>query len=174
MNANLAELLAVFFAAGKPLSPQELARGLALSEEATRQRVAEMGRALEPGTFGVALEEVAGGWRLIVHPRYVQRVQQTLRPRPPRLSPAALEVLAIVAYHQPITRPEVEAMRGKNSDAVLEGLLERGLVEVVGEKPVVGRPRLYGTTQRFLEVFGLTSLDDLPPLEEGPALLLRD
>ena len=174
MNEALAELLAVFFAAGKPLAAGELAKGLERNEEEVRRLVDELGRKLEDGSLGVALEEVAGGWRLIVHPRLVPRVQRVLRPRPPRLSPAALEVLAIVAYHQPITRPEVEAMRGKNSDAVLEGLLERGLVEVVGEKPVVGRPRLYGTTQRFLEVFGLTGLEDLPPLEEGPALLLRD
>ncbi len=174
MNAALAELLAVFFAAGRPLSDRELAHGLERAEEEIRRLVGELGRQLENGGHGVALEEVAGGWRLIVHPRFVDRVQRVLRPRPPRLSPAALEVLAIVAYHQPITRPEIEAMRGKSSDGVLEGLLERGLVEVVGEKPVVGRPRLYATTQRFLELFGLASLDDLPPLEEGPALLLRD
>ncbi|HGY08711.1 MAG TPA: SMC-Scp complex subunit ScpB [Oceanithermus profundus] len=174
MNASQAELLAVFFAAGKPLSELELARGLERSEEEIRRLVAELARTLEDGGLGVALEEVAGGWRLIVHPRHVDRVQRVLRPRPPRLSPAALEVLAIVAYHQPITRPEIETMRGKSSDAVLEGLLERGLVEVVGQKPVVGRPRLFGTTQRFLELFGLGSLEDLPPLDEGPALLLRD
>lgn len=174
MKGALAELLAVFFAAGKPLAAGELARGLELGEQDVRRQIAELSRRLEDGDFGVALEEVAGGWRLIVHPRHVPRVQRVLRPRPPRLSPAALEVLAIVAYHQPITRPEIEAMRGKNSDAVLEGLLERGLVEVVGEKQVVGRPRLYGTTQRFLELFGLTSLEDLPPLDGEPTLLLRD
>jgi len=174
LNEDLAQLLAVFFAAGKPLTPAELARGLEAGEEETLRKVRELGRHLEDGTLGVALEEVAGGWRLIVHPRHVDRVQAVLRPRPPRLSPAALEVLAIVAYHQPITRPEIEAMRGKNSDAVLEGLLERELVGVVGVKEVVGRPRLYGTTARFLELFGLASLDELPPLEEGPALLLRD
>ncbi len=174
MNETLAELLAVFFAAGKPLSTQDLARGLDRSEEETRQLIRRLERTLESGTHGVVLEEVAGGWRLIVHPRYVERARRTLRPKPPRLSAAALEVLAIVAYHQPITRAEVEAMRGKNSDAVMEGLLERGLVEVVGEKPAVGRPRLYGTTLRFLEVFGLSSLDDLPPLGDEPTLLLRD
>jgi len=174
VNETLAELLAVFFAAGRPLTVPELAGGLERSEEETQRLVGRLRDALEAGLHGVALEEVAGGWRLIVHPRFVEPVRRTLRPRPPRLSAAALEVLAIVAYHQPVTRPEVEAMRGKNSDAVIEGLLERGLVEIVGEKPVVGRPRLYGTTQRFLEVFGLASLEDLPPLEEGPALLLRD
>jgi len=174
VEPKLSELLAVFFAAGKPLTAAELARGLGEEETAVLRRVQRLARELESGACGVALEEVAGGWRLIVHPGQVELVQRVLKPRPPRLSAAALEVLAIVAYHQPITRPEIEAMRGKNSDAVLEGLQERGLVEVVGEKPVVGRPRLYGTTQKFLEVFGLASLAELPPLEEGPRLLLRD
>ena len=91
----------------------------------------------------------------------------------PRLSKAALEVLALIAYHQPIARAELEAMRGKGVEGVLEGLVERGLVRVVGEKEAPGRPKLYGTTERFLEVFGLESLEDLPPLEEGPPLLLR-
>jgi len=174
MDEHLSELLAVFFAAGKPLAAAELAKGLALEEEAAIRRVQQLEKLLANGDYGVALEEVAGGWRLIVHPRFVDHVQKALRPRPPRLSAAALEVLAIVAYHQPITRPEIEAMRGKNSDAVLEGLEERGLVEVVGEKPVVGRPRLFGTTRKFLEVFGLSSLAELPSLDEGPRLLLRD
>jgi len=174
MDERLSALLAVFFAAGKPLAAVELAKGLELEEEAVIRRVQQLEKLLADGSYGVALEEVAGGWRLIVHPRFVDLVQKTLRPRPPRLSAAALEVLAIVAYHQPITRPEIEAMRGRNSDAVLEGLEERGLVEVVGEKPVVGRPRLFGTTRKFLEVFGLGSLAELPPLDEGPRLLLRD
>ena len=174
MDEKLSDLLAIFFAAGKPLSASELARGLEEEEDTVIRRVQQLEKLIENGSYGVALEEVAGGWRLIVHPGRVELVQRVLKPRPPRLSAAALEVLAIIAYHQPITRPEIEAMRGKNSDAVLEGLQERGLVQVVGEKPVVGRPRLYGTTQKFLEVFGLASLSELPPLEEGPRLLLRD
>jgi len=174
VESKLSELLAIFFAAGKPLSLGELSRGLEEEEAAVLRRVQQLARKLESEPTGVSLEEVAGGWRLIIHPSHVDTVQRVLKPRPPRLSAAALEVLAIIAYHQPITRPEIEAMRGKNSDAVLEGLQERGLVEVVGEKPVVGRPRLYGTTQKFLEVFGLSSLADLPPLDEGPRLLLRD
>lgn len=174
MDPKLSELLSIFFAAGKPLSTADLARGLGEEETAILRRVQQLARQLEDGSCGVALEEVAGGWRLIVHPGRVELVQRVLKPRPPRLSAAALEVLAIIAYHQPITRPEIEAMRGKNSDAVLEGLQERGLVEIVGEKQVVGRPRLYGTTQKFLEIFGLTNLSELPPLEEGPRLLLRD
>jgi len=174
VDPKLSQLLAIFFAAGKPLTASEIARGLEEEEDAVIRRIQQLEKYLTAGECGVSLEEVAGGWRLIVHPAQVELVQRVLKPRPPRLSAAALEVLAIIAYHQPITRPEIESMRGKNSDAVLEGLLERGLIEVVGEKAVVGRPRLYGTTQKFLEVFGLASLSELPPIEEGPRLLLRD
>jgi len=174
VDRKLSELLSIFFAAGRPLTLAELAHGLAEEEATILRRIQKLIQQLADDPCGVALEEVAGGWRLIVHPSKVELVQKVLKPRPPRLSAAALEVLAIVAYHQPITRPEIEAMRGKNSDAVIEGLQERGLVEVVGEKPVVGRPRLYGTTAKFLEIFGLTSLAELPPLDEGPRLLLRD
>lgn len=78
-----------------------------------------------------------------------------------------------MAYHQPLTRAEIEALRGKSAEGVLDGLVERELVRVVGEKDAVGKPKLYGTTERFLITFGLQSLDDLPAMEEGPTLLLR-
>lgn len=166
-----AELLAVFFAAGRPLSLKELSH--LGPEEAVLREIQALEKELETGAFGVRLERVAGGWRLVVHPKALPAVEKVLKPSPPRLSQAALEVLALIAYHQPITRAELEAMRGKSVEGVLEGLVERGLVEVVGEKPGLGRPKLYGTTRRFLEVFGLESLKDLPPLEEGPTLFLR-
>ncbi|KGQ20885.1 SMC-Scp complex subunit ScpB [Thermus filiformis] len=166
-----AELLAVFFAAGRPLSLKELS---ALGpEDRVLREVQALEKELDSGALGVRLERVAGGWRLVVHHQALPAVEAVLKPSPPRLSKAALEVLALIAYHQPVTRAELEAMRGRSVEGVLEGLLERGLVEVVGEKPVLGRPKLYGTTRRFLEVFGLESLEDLPPLEEGPTLLLR-
>ncbi|RIH81940.1 Segregation and condensation protein B [Meiothermus luteus] len=166
-----AQLLAVLFAAGRPVSLGEL-RSLAPEETLLRALAALEGE-LREGQMGVELERVAGGWRLVVHPRHLEAVEQVLRPTPPRLSKAALEVLALIAYRQPLTRSELEALRGRSVEGVLEGLLERGLVRVVGEKEAVGRPKLYGTTERFLEVFGLESLDDLPPLGEGPVLLLR-
>ncbi|RDI95690.1 SMC-Scp complex subunit ScpB [Meiothermus sp. QL-1] len=170
-GALKAQLLAVLFAAGRPVSLREL--GPLAPEEALLRAIEALGRELEGGQAGVQLERVAGGWRLVVHPAHLEAVERVLRPSPPRLSRAALEVLAILAYQQPLTRAELEALRGKSVEGVLEGLLERGLVRVVGEKEAVGRPKLYGTTERFLEVFGLESLDDLPPLGEGPVLLLR-
>lgn len=166
-----AQLLAVLFAAGRPLSLDELGP-LGDPEVLVRTIVALEGDLAE-GSSGVQLERVAGGWRLVVHPLHLGAVEQVLRPQPPRLSKAALEVLALLAYQQPLTRAELEALRGKSVEGVLDGLLERGIVRVVGEKDAVGRPRLYGTSQRFLELFGLESLDDLPPLGEGPVLLLR-
>ncbi len=103
-----------------------------------------------------------------MHEKVLPAVEKVLKPTPPRLSKAALEVLALIAYHQPLTRAELEAMRGKSAEGVLESLLERGFIRVVGEKEAPGRPKLYGTTQRFLEVFGLESLEELPPLKDGP------
>lgn len=171
MNAVQAQLLAVLFAAGRPVGLAELS-SLA-PEESILRELAGLQHWLLQHPIGVQIERVAGGWRLVVHPSYLDAVERVLRPNPPRLSRAALEVLAIVAYQQPITRAELEAVRGRSVDGVLEGLLERELIRVVGEKEAIGRPKLYGTTERFLEVFGLESLKDLPPLEEGPVLLLR-
>ncbi len=167
-----AELLAVLFAAGRPLGLGAL-KALGHPEEAILQALEALESELASGEAGVALERVAGGWRLVVHPAYLEAVEKVLRPQPLRLSKSALEVLALIAYHQPITRAELEAMRNRSVEGVLESLLERGLVRVVGEKEAPGRPRLYGTTERFLEVFGLNSLEDLPPLGEGPPFFLR-
>lgn len=166
-----AQLLAVLFAAGKPLGLGEL-RPLGEPEPLMRAIIG-LESDLADGSLGVQLERVAGGWRLVVHPQHLEAVGGVLRPQPPRLSKAALEVLALLAYQQPLTRAELEALRGKSVEGVLDGLLERGIVQVVGEKDAIGRPRLYGTSQRFLELFGLESLEDLPPLGEGPVLLLR-
>jgi segregation and condensation protein B len=157
------QILAVLFAAGRPVSLQELAP-LAPSE-ALKQALDELKSLLCEGSWGIDLEEVAGGWRLVVHLQQVPVVEQILRATPPRLSRAALEVLAILAHAQPLTRAEIEARRGKSVEGTLESLVERGLVEVVGHKETLGRPRLYGVGARFFEVFGLRSLDELPSWE---------
>ncbi|MBF6596235.1 MAG: SMC-Scp complex subunit ScpB [Thermaceae bacterium] len=166
-----AQILAVLFAAGRPLSLEDLEP--LHSQEALLRAIVALESELEAGELGIQLERVAGGWRLVVHPLHIGAVEQVLRPNPPRLSKAALEVLALLAYQQPLTRAELEGLRGKSVEGVLDGLLERELVRVVGEKEAIGRPRLYGTSERFLEIFGLESLKDLPPLGEGPVLLLR-
>jgi segregation and condensation protein B len=120
---------------------------------------AEQGRSFQIGS-------VAGGYQIRTLPEFADLVQRLQPGRPLRLSRAALETLAIVAYRQPVTRAEVEHVRGVDVGAVLKSLLERRLVRIAGHREVAGRPLLYGTSRRFLEVFGLEKLDDLPALRE--------
>ena len=115
---------------------------------------------------GLRLVYVAGGYQLRSAPEHGHWVRRLLGGRPPRLSRPMLETVAIIAYRQPCTRPEIEAIRGVDADAVLSTLLERRLVRIVGRKDAPGRPLLYATTKDFLEVFGLPDLQALPPLAE--------
>lgn len=112
---------------------------------------------------GIRVVKVAGGWQLRTAPEYADLVQQLWRSKPARLSRSLLETLAIIAYRQPVTRAEIEALRGvKLSSSILTGLLERGWIKVLGRKEVPGRPHLYGTGRKFLVDFSLNSLKDLP------------
>lgn len=116
---------------------------------------------------GIAMEEVAGGFRLVTRPQYAAILEKLFaRPYAP-LSRAALETLVIIAYRQPITRLEIEAIRGIKSEGVIATLVERGLIKEVGRGDTPGRPVLYGTTNLFLEHFGLRNISDLPPIETG-------
>lgn len=165
----LAKLLeAALFAASRPLTLDEL---VSLDPEAGdaawREALAELRRAYSDGEHGVELAEIAHGWQFLTRREYaeaIERAQFALRTR--RLSPAALETLAIIAYRQPVSRLEVEEIRGVDSGAVLDKLVERGLAEVVTRGEGLGRPLLYGTTPQFLEILGLRDLDELPRLEE--------
>ena len=115
---------------------------------------------------GIQLVKVSGGYQLRTNPKYTEIVQKLVEERPQRLSKSALEVLAIVAYKQPITRADIDHVRGTDSGHLLKNLLEKNLVRTEGHKETAGRPLLYGTTPYFLEVFTLGSLDDLPALED--------
>jgi segregation and condensation protein B len=164
-----ARLCASLLAAGRPVTSRELASGLDLSPEALLRGVDELREALEGAELGIVVDEVADGYRLVVDPAVVPHLGPLLAPRPlPALSAAAIETLALIAYHQPITRGELEAARGASCASTLDTLQERELVKVVGRRDVVGRPSLFGTTDRFLVEFGLRSLDDLPSLEDDP------
>lgn len=155
---------AALLASGRPVRLRELAGVLGLSEDAALRAVQAFGRELERAGLGFTLEAVAGGYRLIVPPHLSGQLAPLLAPPPlPPLSTAALEVLAIIAYRQPVTRAEIEAMRGASAGTVVT-LQERELVKVVGRSDSVGSPLLYGTTEKFLLEFGLTTLKDLPPL----------
>jgi len=123
---------------------------------------------------GFYLREVAGGYQLRTRPAYNEWVKKLLQPKPPRLSKAALETLAIVAYKQPIIRSDVEHLRGVDCGGVLRVLLERSLIRVLGRKEIPGRPLIYGTTKRFLEVFDLKDLTDLPTPKEIEELITTE
>ncbi len=156
------------------MSPKELAGLLGEGAEAVARAVQDLQDTLTREGLGLVVEEVAGGYRLVVAPALVPMLADLLSPPPlPQLSNAALETLAIVAYKQPVTRGEIEAARGTSCASTLETLQERELVKVVGRREVVGQPLLYATTERFLLEFGLRSLEDLPALEETAGGFLR-
>lgn len=156
----VAALECLLFMATRPLALGELGELLNVSPPAARQLLEQ----LDGRYLGMQLVEVAGGWQLATKPQFADYVAQLHRPPKFRLSPSALETLAIVAYRQPITRPEVEALRGVNSDSVITTLLDREFIHECGHRNTPGRPMLYGTTDKFLQMFGLASLDALPDL----------
>jgi segregation and condensation protein B len=172
---------ALLFSAQKPLTTTELRDVLTsagddelIPNEFARVKEAEvaatLGQLKTDYTLtprGFQLIEKAGGWQLVSHYDCARWVRQLFPgPKPARLSPPALETLAIIAYRQPITRADVEAVRGVTVEGVLQNLMERGLVKISGRAELLGRPLLYETTEFFLEHFGLRNLDELPNAEE--------
>jgi segregation and condensation protein B len=173
---------ALLFSAQNPLSIREITTAIKSAEdpaaagpnEFARVREAEVAGAIEQLKTeyveqgrAFQLIEKAEGWQLATDPKYAPWVRQLFPvPKPARLSAPALETLAIIAYRQPITRADVEAVRGVNIDGVLQTLMERGLVKIAGRAEIPGRPLLYETTQFFLDHFGLRDLDELPNVEE--------
>jgi segregation and condensation protein B len=180
---TLAQVIeALLFRAQKPLSTKEIVDLLKRASEAAdfpsndfgNVRASEVVAALEQLKLeyigqqrAFQLVEKAEGWQLATDPAYAPWVRELHpEPKPARLTAPALETLAIIAYRQPITRADVEAVRGVNIDGVLQTLLERGLVKISGRAEIPGRPLLYETTQFFLDHFGLRALDELPNVEE--------
>lgn len=157
---------ALLFATAEPLSARSLARSAGATVAEVRGALAELGDFYSQSGRAFQLLEIAGGWQLLTRPEYGFVVAARKDEQPHRLSAAALEVLAVVAYEQPVTRLEVESIRGVASGPVIRTLIERGLVKVLGRSEQLGNPLLYGTTDRFLEVFGLASIKDLPHPEE--------
>ena len=145
----------------------ELARAAGAAPGDVASALAELSVEYAEANRGFQLREVAGGWRLFTHPAYHDMVADyVVSWDTRRLSQAALETLAVIAYHQPVTREGVRAIRGVNSDGVIASLREKGLVREVGRERDRGQAQLWGTTRQFLERFGLRSLRDLPPLED--------
>lgn len=166
---TIAALDALLFACGEPLTVVAAAEALQLANEEVRAglRLIEQRRR----TGGVVLERIAGGWQLRTAPRFALMVHRLLRTRPQKLSRPALEVLALVAWNQPVSRSEIERVRGVDSGGVLKSLIDRGLLRSAGRSEEPGRPLLYRSTQAFLELFSLPDLAALPTLAERAALV---
>lgn len=154
---------ALLFAAARPVPAGQIAEVLEVDEGAVPEIVAALSRALEGR--GLQVVTLAGGYQLSTCPAFAEYLRRLREPEPEKLTRPALETLSIVAYRQPITRPEVDAIRGVDSSSVLTSLTEKGLVKIVGRKAAPGRPLLFETTSHFLSSFGLKSLDDLPMLD---------
>ena len=159
-------LESLLFLAEKPLTPEELRQATGIDPERIARGLDQLSGQYREGLSGVVLHEVAGGWQLRTSPLNSSFARRFLKVKPQRLTRAALETLAIVAYRQPVTRPEIEDVRGVDCGAVLKALLERRLVKILGKKEEPGRPILYGTTREFLEFFALKDLASLPTLRE--------
>ena len=169
-------LEALLFAASEPMEPSRLTALLRdgpeggqgwpeIKEEELREELAQLSERLAPR--GLILREVAGGFRIGTAPDlsgWVAKLKGVVRP--PRLSPPSLETMAVIAYRQPISRAEIEAVRGVDCSGTLDTLVERGIIRISGRSEAPGRPILYGTTPLFLEHFGLRDLDELPNSEE--------
>lgn len=159
---------ALLFVAGSTLSPERLKN---LFEDVPKDRIEEQLRALQASfaerTSGIMLTEVAGGWQLVTTPEQAPWIRKFRSVKvSAKLSRPALETLAIIAYKQPITRAEVEAVRGVSVDGIVRNLMERRLIKIVGKKDVPGKPMLFGTSSEFLQHFGLKDLSALPTLKE--------
>jgi segregation and condensation protein B len=167
----LAILEAILFVSDTPLGLDRIGEVL---EGRSTDEIASLVLALQARygqeDRGLVLTEVAHGYRLVTKPEVAPWIQRLRRTRPTRLSKAALETLAIIAYRQPITKSEIEAVRGVTIDGVLKTLIDRDLVRILGRKADVGRPILYGTSRSFLEYFGFKDLSELPTLKEIEAL----
>ncbi len=158
---------ALLFVSDEPVSSAKLAAILEISPVEMDEVLTELAAEYADENRGMQLREVAGGWRFYSHPAYhglIERYVISWDTR--RLSQAGLEVLAIIAYHQPVTRAGINAIRGVNSEGVVSSLVEKGLVREMGRDEAPGNAILYGTTRSFLERFGLKSVKDLPPLED--------
>lgn len=162
-----ASIEALLYASGEPLSTRSIKKALPEAQPVLADALESLKELYDESGRGLQLVEVAGGWQITTRPEYHECVSRLFEgPRPSRLSIQALETLAVIAYRQPVTIPEIMELRGVRSAGVVRTLLERKLVKILGRKKVVGLPLLYGTTKEFLVRFGLKSVKDLPQLKD--------
>lgn len=153
----------MLFVSTEPLSSAQMAAALEVEEPAVDEAVYDL--ILDHGRGGLQIIRIAGGYQMCTRPEYSDVCQRILVTQNQKLSRAALETLAVVAYRQPVTQPEVEAIRGVSVNGVMKTLLDRGLIKEIGRKQTAGRPILYATTSKFLEHMGLDELADLPEID---------
>lgn len=153
----------LLFASQEPITGKRLSEIIGVEKGKVLEALKELHQEYDTSERAFQIEEIAGGFQLLSRPQYYSWVYKLERKNlEAKLSPAAMETLAIIAYKQPILRSTIEAIRGVESSQVLRALIEKGLVKIVGRDEALGRPLLYGTTKKFLEFFGLKSLQDLP------------
>jgi len=158
---------AVLFASDESLSAARLTDIVGISTKHIRQHIKNLNDKYQANNNAFRIEEIAGGYQMLTLSSYNPWLKKLLRVRSDsKLSPAAMETLAIIAYKQPVIRADIEVIRGVAVGEIVRNLMYKGLVKIVGRAEVLGRPMLYGTTKKFLEVFGLNSLKDLPKIEE--------
>jgi segregation and condensation protein B len=158
---------AVLFASDESLTDNRLAKIVETSIKQVRQSIKNLNEKYQANNNAFRIEQIAGGYQMLTLSTYNHWLKKLLRARSDnKLSPAALETLAIIAYKQPVIRADIEAIRGVAGGEVIRTLCYKGLVKIVGRAEILGRPMLYGTTKKFLEVFGLNTLKDLPKIEE--------
>lgn len=167
---------AILFISEKPVTLEQLKKVLStVSGSDIKNTIQLLKETYEKQNSGMTIFEIAGGYQMLSNAQYASYIRDFYKTKhKERLSKPALESLAIIAYKQPVTRADIEIIRGVNSDGVVNHLLNKDLIKAVGRKEVPGRPFLYGTTKQFLEHFGLKSLSDLPKLEEFPTLLAKE
>lgn len=183
MDNLKAALEALLFASERPLTPEEMKNAFeeGISAADIRAQIEVLRNEYDQDERGFRIYEIAGGFQLASDIRFAEVLKRFYQSREKKkISQAGLETLSVIAYRQPVTRAEIEAIRGVNVDGAVRTLMEKGLIRIAGRKEVPGRPILYGTTQMFLEHFGLKSMQELPPLSEyslkdlDPGLLPAD
>jgi segregation and condensation protein B len=162
-----AAIEALLFVSGDQVGSRELSAALNISENELRQIIQEMIWEYEQPGRGMQILSVDGGYILATKPELTPIINRLIKPPSRHFSPAAMETMAIIAYRQPITKPELEQLRGVKSDRIITNLLEKGIIKEVGKKSAPGKPALYGTTHEFLRLFNLSSLEELPDIENN-------
>ncbi len=157
---------ALLFVAGNPIPFDKLCEIAKTTEDVAKEALAKLKNSLEERQAAFSLVEVNGAYQLRTKEFFAPFIQEMKRTRPKRLSPAALETLAVIAYRQPVVKSDIEGIRGVDVAPTLKTLIDRKLVRIMGYQATVGQPALYGTTEQFLEIFGMKSLSDLPSLKD--------